>query len=178
MLWTRQKVSITTPEEIKRATVIPGRMILVRKKFKRILFTWFKNFHVVGIRRSCKDGMLISFHSCHAAISYTDRKTAPNHRSSLVPTHSNTSATKKQPFSVPSPSDPTRVAQFRDDSSGESLKSHERLNKLFERLEQGHIERLQDIGKAVKSFDRSVGRLGFKGPKLNAFEIVEMYHLI
>lgn len=85
---------------------------------------------------------------------YTDSKTPPNHRSNLVPTHSNTSAAKKQPFSVPSPSDPTRVAQFRDDSSAEALEPHERLNKLFERLEKGHVERLQDIGKAVKSFDR------------------------
>ncbi|KAK2560726.1 Ankyrin repeat domain-containing protein 27 [Acropora cervicornis] len=88
---------------------------------------------------------------------YIDSKTPPNHRSNLVPTHSNSSAAKKQPFSVPSPSDPTRVAQFRDDSSAEALKPHERLNKLFERLEKGHVERLQDIGKAlsIHHFDHS-----------------------
>ena len=141
-------------------------------------FIWFKSFHIVGIRRSYEDGILISFHSCHTTTGYIDSKTPPNHRSNLVPTHSNSSAAKKQPFSVPSPSDPTRVAQFRDDSSAEALKPHERLNKLFERLEKGHVERLQDIGKAVKSFDRSVGHLEYKGPKLNSFEVVDVFYFI
>lgn len=176
--WTKQKDSVTTPEEINWLTVITGRIILVRKKFTSILFIWFKSFHIVGIRRSYEDGMLISFHSCHPTTGYTDSKTPPNHRSNLVPTHSNTSAAKKQPFSVPSPSDPTRVAQFRDDSSAEALEPHERLNKLFERLEKGHVERLQDIGKAVKSFDRSVAHLEYKGPKLNSFEVVDVFYFI
>lgn len=60
----------------------------------------------------------------------------------------------KQPIPVASSSGPTSTVSHTNDPGDGSLPPHERLNKLFERLELGDVERLQDISRAVKSFDR------------------------
>ena len=78
----------------------------------------------------------------------------PKTRSNSVPAYGATSTAKKNPMPVTSPSSPPRTASLRVEHGDGSLPPHERLNKLFERLERGDVERLQDIGKAVKSFDR------------------------
>lgn len=74
-------------------------------------------------------------------------------RSNSIPAHVGETVTK-QPLPVTSATGPTSTALPTSEPGDISLPSHDRLNKLFERLERGDVERLQDIGKAVKSFDR------------------------
>lgn len=74
-------------------------------------------------------------------------------RSNSIPAHIGGNVAK-QPLPVTSSTGPTSTALPTSEPGDISLPSHERLNKLFERLERGDVERLQDIGKAVKSFDR------------------------
>ena len=71
-----------------------------------------------------------------------------------MPVYVGTNAAAKHPMPVTSPPSSTRSSAVTDEPSDESLSKQERLNKLFERLERGDVERLQDISKAVKSFDR------------------------
>ena len=75
-------------------------------------------------------------------------------RSNSVPVYVGTNAAAKHPMPVTSPPSSTRSSAVTDEPGDESLSKQERLNKLFERLERGDVERLQDISKAVKSFDR------------------------
>ncbi|XP_073234224.1 ankyrin repeat domain-containing protein 27-like isoform X1 [Porites lutea] len=75
-------------------------------------------------------------------------------RSNSVPNYVGTNAAAKHPMPVTSPPSSTRSSAVADEPGDESLSKQERLNKLFERLERGDVERLQDISKAVKSFDR------------------------
>ena len=75
-------------------------------------------------------------------------------RSNSVPIYVGTNAAAKHPMPVTSPPSSTRSSAVTDEPGDESLSKQERLNKLFERLERGDVERLQDISKAVKSFDR------------------------
>ena len=75
-------------------------------------------------------------------------------RSNSIPAYVGANDVKKQPIPVTNPSGPTSTASHTDGPGDGSLPPHERLNKLFERLERGDVERLQDISKAVKSFDR------------------------
>ncbi|XP_068693789.1 ankyrin repeat domain-containing protein 27-like [Montipora foliosa] len=79
-----------------------------------------------------------------------DKETLPKTRSNSI----SAKADKKQLSSLTSASGPPSSAPLRDESRAEPLPPHKRLNKLFERLERGDVERLQDIGRAVKSFDR------------------------
>ena len=79
---------------------------------------------------------------------------SPKNRSNSIPAYVETNAVNKHPLPVTSPSSSARTAPLRNETGDGSLAPHERLNKLFERLERGDVERLQDISKAVKSFDR------------------------
>ena len=78
----------------------------------------------------------------------------PKNRSNSIPDYVGSNAVTKQPIPVASSSGPTSTASHTNDPGDGSLPPHERLNKLFERLELGDVERLQDISRAVKSFDR------------------------
>ena len=71
-----------------------------------------------------------------------------------MPIYVGTNAAAKHPMPVTSPPSSTGSSAVTDEPGDESLSKQERLNKLFERLERGDVERLQDISKAVKSFDR------------------------
>ena len=78
----------------------------------------------------------------------------PKNRSNSIPNYVGSNTVTKPPISVVSSSGPTSTASHTNDPGDGSLPPHERLNKLFERLELGDVERLQDISRAVKSFDR------------------------
>ncbi|CAH3015022.1 unnamed protein product [Porites evermanni] len=80
-------------------------------------------------------------------------------RLNSVPNYVGTNAAAKHPMPVTSPPSSTRSSAVADEPGDESLSKQERLNKLFERLERGDVERLQDISKAVKSFDRVTGEI-------------------
>lgn len=71
-----------------------------------------------------------------------------------MPNYVGTNPAVKHPIPVTSPPSSTWSSAVTDEPNDESLSKQERLNKLFERLERGDVERLQDISKAVKSFDR------------------------
>ena len=78
----------------------------------------------------------------------------PKNRANSIPAYVGSNSVTKQPIPVASSSGPTSTVSHTNQPGDGSLPSHERLNKLFERLELGDVERLQDISRAVKSFDR------------------------
>ncbi|KAJ7374564.1 Ankyrin repeat domain-containing protein 27 [Desmophyllum pertusum] len=133
-----------------------GASVTVRNKRE---LTPLQYAHRDDVIRALDQAEGISFNARTKRLSYSNyssqkpgdkdlNTSLPKTRSKSIPSYIGASAVNKQPIPVNSPSGPASTASHADEPE------HARLNKLFERLERGDVERLQDISKAVKSFDR------------------------